>query len=211
MKQPIGPALPGIRTVLLAFGGADVRPRDVVERVSGRPTRHVQSFCESVMLPFLPKGLLLWGATGDTFVHTIKVGNVTEAEVGGVAPIPGLYFEQGRSFDDIARLAEAGELDLALDARLQLEMREASPGMMITVALSGPFDRFCLWGSTYTDGRPYRRASVAALESNAHVFSGRVDEIGLAGVRTVLDVTAPDAATAAALLVGLQAQHSARY
>lgn len=201
MKQPMGPALPGTKQVLLAFNQGHVRPRDV----SGR---HVESYTEYVNLPFLPKGLMLWGATGDTLVHTVKVGNTTEVEIGGLAPMPGLYFAQGRSFEDIVRLADAGELDVSIEARQQLEMNEAYPGNTVSVSLSGPCDRLVLWGVTYSLGGPHRRAVVEALAGGG--FSARLDEVTLRGIATVLDVTAPDAASAASLLVGLETSRFAR-
>lgn len=193
MKQPIGPLLPGTKQVLLTFNEARIRTGQ-----GGRETYH-----EQPQFPFLPKGLLIWGATADTLIHSIKVGNLAELEIGGFAPIPARYFEQGRSFDELVRLAEAGELELAVEQRQLFEMTEASAGTTISVSISGPYDRFVLWGLTYlTHGRAHRRAVVERLESG---FSGRLEEVGLSGIRTLLDVTAPDAATVATLLASLGA------
>lgn len=198
----MGPLLPGTRHVVLAFDAQSVRrPRGAGE---------AQQFAQQVQTPFLPKGLMIWGATRDTFVQGVKVGNVSELEIGGYASIPGLYFEQGRSFEDILRLADAGELELSVQARQQLEMSEAAPGVMVSVTLSGPYERFCLWGVTYVTGGPHRRARVEAL-SDTLSFAGRIDELTLSGVRTVLEVTAPTAQIATELLVGLEAsRRSAR-
>lgn len=194
MKQPIGPMLPGTKQVLLTFGD-NFQERSLYGR-------DVRTFTEMPQLPFLPLGLFIWGATNETLVHAVKCGNMTEVELGGSSPIPGRYFEQGRSFEDIERLAAAGELELAVEARQQLMMSEVSHGMHVTVALSGPFERFCLWGRTYAEGIRNRRAVVERIESGA--YAGRLDHVGLAGIRTVLDVTAPDARVAADLLIGLQ-------
>ena len=201
VPTPIGPALPGTKQVLLTFNEALMRPRS-----SG--ARTIDTYVEQVSLPFLPKGLLLWGATEDTFVHCVKVGNTNEVEIGGYAPIPGRYFTTGRTFADIERLADAGELELAIEARQQLEMREAAVGVQIVVALSGPYDRFVLWGLTYSryEG-PHRKAMVERVGDSA-MYAGRLDEVRLAGVQTLLDVTAPDARIAAELLIGLsQGRH----
>lgn len=201
MKQAIGPVLPGTKQVLLSFSEALRRPRDV-------GGRSVDTYCEQIQIPFLPKGLIVWGTDDSTMVHSIKVGNISEAEIGGCAPIPGRYFEQGRSFEEIQRLAEAGELDVSLEARQQLDMTEAFPGGMVSIAISGSYERLCMWGVTYANGRPHRKASVQLLESGG--YCGRVDEVGLSGIRTVLDVTAPDVKAVTELLVGLQ-PYSARY
>ena len=202
MKQPIGPLLPGTRQVLLAFNEGKIRSRPL-----GGST--IETYAETAHVPFLPKGLMIWGATADTLVHGIKVGNMSEVEMGGYAPIPGLYFAQGRSFEDIQRLAEAGELELAVEARQQLEMHEASPGVHISVAISGPHDRFIVWGLTYLGGERHRTATVTPPAPGGTAVMGRLDEFALSGVRTLLEVTAPDVRTVAELLVGLapQRQH----
>lgn len=195
MKPPIGPLLPGTRQVLLTFNEGKIRERQLGDsRIE----------CYNVMphLSFLPKGLMIWGATGDTLVHSVKVGNMSELEVGGYAPIPGRYFEQGRSFEDLQRLADAGELELAVEQRQILDMSEAAPGVGISVQISGPYDRFCLWGLTYSGGNPHRRAQVTGAADGT--FSARLDEVTLRGVATVLEVTAPDATTAAHLLAALE-------
>jgi len=199
VKQPIGPLLPGTKQVLLTFSEGRTISRD------GRVDQHTAF----VQRSFLPKGLILWGSTDSTFVHRIGVGNMVEVEIGGDQAIPGRYFEQGRSFEELERLAEVGELELSLPARQVLEMTEASPGMSIAVHLSGPYDRFVVWGLTYSGlDRAHRRATIEPLESGR--FMGRLDEVTLSGVRTVLDVTAPDAQTAATLLAALQ-NSGARY
>ena len=203
MKQPIGPILPGTRQVLLTFPDVGGNERDF-------DGHRVVRFCEQVQLPFLPKGLVIWGATTDTLVHGVKVGNMTEVEIGGYAPIPGLYFQQGRTFEELQLLADVGELERGFEVRQQLEMHEAAPGTQITVALSGPYDRFCVWGSTYIDGRPHRRATIGKAQQSEQ-FTGQLDEVTLGGVRTVLEVTAPDAKTAADLLVGLYAPVGSRW
>lgn len=203
MKQPIGPVLPGTRQVLLAFGEGSIRPRDV-------GGRSADVYSEQVQRPFLPKGLIIWGATGDTLVHGVRVGNMSELDVGGCSPVPGLYFAQGRSFEEIVRLAEAGELVLSTAARQQLEMHEALPGTLVVVSISGPYDRLCMWGTTYVQGGPHRRAVVEAL-GEGRGFLARLDEVTLGGVRTVLDVTAPDAQTAAQLLAGLELPARSRW
>lgn len=196
VKQPMGPSLPGIKQVLLTFNEGNFLPFSAYGRT-------IDTHVSQVQLPFLPKGLIIWGATGDTLVHGVKVGNMSEVEISGLAPIPGRYFEQGLSFADVERLAESGELDLNLAARQQLDMSEAAPGTQISVAISGPYDRFVVWGTTYAryDG-PHRLATVAQLD-NSTMFSGRLDEVRLSGLQTLLNVTAPSAEVAAQLLVGL--------
>lgn len=199
IQTPTGPLLPGTRHALLSF--------DMPSRTRDVHGRAVATFSETPQLPFLPLGLILWGATDETLVHGVKVGNMTEVEVGGFSPIPGRYFEQGRSFEDLQRLADAGELESAIDLRQQLMMDEAQPGTMVSVSLSGPCDRFVVWGRTYEQGvRPYSRAAIERLESGA--YSGRLDYVGLKGIRTVLDVSTPDAQSAATLLVGLASPYA---
>ena len=197
--KSMGPMLPGTKQVLLGFNEGDHRQREIGYAKVDVHVAHVHQ-------AFLPRGMIIWGATEETLLYEIKVGNQTEVAIDW-APIPARYFETGRSFEEIQRLADAGELDLSLDARQHLEMNEASPGTVISVHLSGPYDRVCLWGTTYAkNGRAFRRARVQKLEASAErpeCFTAQLDEITLSGPMNVLDVQAPDAATAASLLVGL--------
>jgi hypothetical protein len=200
MTRVLGPELPGTRQVLLAFERASVR-----EHVCGGYA--CQFLTEQVQRPFAPRGLLLWGATDETLVHFVRVGNTHEAEITA-SPIPGRFFEQGRSFEEIEALAAVGEIEAAVPTRLVLDMSEACIGVQITLAVSGPHDRACLWGLTYTAGGPFQRASVEKATTGDH-YVGRLDNVRLGGLETVVDVVAPTAETAAQLVVGLS--RSGRY
>lgn len=185
VPEPMGPALPGTKQVVVSF---DVRAK------SGR--NEARSTSTHLMMPFLPCGLLLWGVTGETRVDRIMVGNVLEATGDGI-PIPGEYFTQGHSFEQIVAMAECGELDLNIAARQQLQMSVASAGMKLTLMLQGPCERACVWGRTYVSGHPYERASV---ERSGESYTARLDRVDLRGVDTTLDATAPTEAGAIALL-----------
>jgi hypothetical protein len=205
IPKEIGPQLPGVGQALLAFGLPDPRV------TAATPAGQTQAFTSDyVQVPFLPRGLIVWGATADTFVERVRVGNTNEVEVSGMA-IPARYFETGRSFDQIARLAAAGELEGAVGAHQLLDMRETSPGVLCSVALRGPFESFCVWGNIYLQGTPYLRGSVERVEGDNRSqdsYRGVLQEVGLAGLRTVLDVSAPDSRTAAELLAALRQSRS---
>lgn len=202
----IGPRLPGIGQALLAF---DLAPPDVTRAFSGDEVRQWRGFCHG---PFLPRGLLMFGATAETYVLRVMMGNMSEVEVSGMA-IPGRYFETGRSFEQIARLADAGELAGAVGAHQLITMTESYGGAQAMVETQGPFESLCLWGSVYEQGTPYLKASVERVKGadrSEDYFRGQLHEVGLAGLRPVLDVTAPDARTAAELLAAMRSMPMGR-
>jgi hypothetical protein len=195
VPQPIGPQFPGTRQLVL---GLELPPDASKTRVA----------IESVMLPFYPLGLLLWGVTRETRVHRIQVGNTLEV-AAGLSSIPGEYFAQGHTFETIVALAEQGELDINLASRQILEMRTAEPGVHLRLELSGPCDSACFWGRTYVEGHPFERALIERADDGA--YRGRIDRFKLSGIETVAEAVAPTAESTATLLAGFaQAARSYR-
>lgn len=188
VPTPMGPELPGTKQVVL--GVPIERWGDVSQR----------TYRLDVQIAFLPCGLLLWGATEDTVIRRIQVGNQLEG-VANCGGIPGLYFSHGHTFEQIVAMAECNELDLNVLARQQLQMEPAFPGVLLTLELEGPCDQACFWGRTFTRGRPYERATIERAGTGE--YRGRLDQIGLQGIDTVLDVVAPTPEATAALLTGL--------
>ena len=81
--------------------------------------KHV--WTDGPQMPFKPMGLIVWGASEHTFIDDIMCGNQCEAGVSG-SSIPARYFETGRSFEEVLKLAELGELELSLPQRQVLKM-----------------------------------------------------------------------------------------
>lgn len=140
---------PGTRQLLL--------PVPIVGVALGRDTRTLVSQCH---VHFAPLGLLLWGVTDQTLVHCIRSGHFNEVTVSYGSPVPGKWFAAGKTFDELGKLAEAGELDLAVEDRAIFEMTEAAPGVNVGFDVSGPVERACFWGLAYAQRRPLVRGSL---------------------------------------------------
>lgn len=198
MKHVSPPLPPGTKQVLLGFPDtARSRSRDQENRS-----------CVGIQRPFLPKGLLIFGATSDTYVHRIAIGAQCEVEISGER-IPGRYFETGKTFAELEALASQGEIEGAVHPRQVFEMVEAQPGYNITVHTSGPYESLCLWGLTYAGGSPVRHVVVeqepgdpalARVGVHARSWQGRVIEHGLGGERLLVSVQGPSPEIVAQLL-----------
>lgn len=193
---------PGTRQILLSFPGGDV-----IQSAGNKSTHHT-----FVYQAFLPLGLLLWGATDETFVKRIRIGSTSDGDLAswGEGAIPGRYFEARKSFAELQRLAELGELIGAVDAMQVLQMREAEPGCQITVDIDGPVTQFCMWGLTH-DGEslPPKLARVVYQRKQGPIrpeepelgsWLGEVIERRLSGDTPVFEVEAPTAEVAASLI-----------
>lgn len=164
--------------------------------------------------PFLPLGLFIWGATDETRLLAVRVRNFMEASLTGDA-IPARYFETGRTFEEIVKLAEAGELELSVPERQRLEMEPAEVGNQLAIEVRGKFSNACFWGLTYTHGGPFRSAAVTyapnafvreqdGLPLHGEAYQGRLIEHRLGGDAVVLQVQAATEAACVSLLTGLQ-------
>lgn len=193
------PAPPGTKQVLLAFSSVS---SDSVRLRAG----DIRRFTEGVQRPFLPLGLFLWGPTDDTYVHGVRIGNMMEVGVGH-ARMPGRYFTVNRSFSELGKLAEIGELEVAVEARQLFEMTEATVGSIVGVDIEGPFAQVCLWGLTYTSGSPAMRAEVVWEESTALLSGkckGQLIERRLRGDQVIAEVSAPSEESVCTLLAALR-------
>lgn len=104
---------------------------------------------------FRAEGLWLWGATEDTLLHNVKVGNQPCCSIS-TAPLPGLFFEAGMSFADFEQLlasprAEWTQLRLAqlpeVPQHQKIRMLTAEVGNSMTLDVSGPLTHAVAWGS----------------------------------------------------------------
>lgn len=158
----------------------------------------------SVDVPFLAKGIVIWGATKETMILDIKAGNAV-AFAAAWNPIPARYFEApaGRSFEDLIALAEAGDLADALHVRQQLEASyEMQTGTYFRIQMQGPFESVCAWGLTQAYDIPPVKADIVQLDNGR--FRGMLHRSSLSGTRPTVEVEAPTSADAAALLGTLQ-------
>lgn len=149
-----------------------------------------------VQIPFLPLGLLLWGTTSETRVHTVSTGNRHSLSVNLNDDLPGSLFDPGdRSLEAVLEDAKAGKLAVLE----RFELGEMLPGMMLTLRASGPCRKVAYWGKTYRDGVPRPRSASVALDKNS-VWRGKLFELRLAGRVELLEVEAPTPEVAAQLL-----------
>lgn len=193
----------GTKQILLPMPDLGDSARNL-ERLPGRS----ESWSTCAQFPFLPRGLALWGATPDTYVTGVTVGHQSEL-MAGYGRIPGRYFEVGKTMTELARLADLGELEGAVEPRQILSMNVAEVGAMVRVSIEGPFSTFCLWGLTYSGAGPAQNVLVERAVFQGPVlgeqkledrWSGRIVERGLGGDSTVLEVMAPTPEIAASLL-----------
>ncbi len=152
---------------------------------------------DHIQLPFKPMGLILWGASEHTFIDSIQCGNQCEGQAS-CAAIPGRFFEVGKSFDDIVKLAELGELDITVPQRAILKMASMSPGMTMRITTIGPFSQFCVWGTSAEGHGPMPRE--VTIEKEGDRFVGTVVQHSLDGPETLLTVHAPSSSDCASIL-----------
>lgn len=99
-------------------------------------------------------GLWLWGCDETTLVHAIRVGLQPCFSVVS-APIAGLYFEAGLSFEAFGELVTDRELcPMRLKSALRapphqrIRMPTAELGNTITLDVEGPIRHAVIWGKT---------------------------------------------------------------
>jgi hypothetical protein len=188
-------------TKLLGFDGQQMQDNTAI--LPGELSR----WCEHPQLMFKPKGLIIWGATDQTFVESIQCGNMVEASVNA-AKIPARYFEVGKSFEEIQKLAELGELEMSLPDRQKLDMNIMVPGTVMTVHLRGPFKNFCVWGIAPDSYGPMpQRVTIIHNKDNGQ-FVGTVSQFSLDGPEELLTVEAPTA-EACAMVIAARATRRA--
>lgn len=167
--------------------------------------------------PFLPLGLLLWGATDYTYVKSIRVGNCVDGDANVCqSRIPGRYFEAGKTFEELLALAELGELEAAIEPRKVIQLQQAEPGVYVQVELEGPVDNLCFWGRTRTGAVAPLRASIEELvvygplrpdEKRESRFVGQLIDGGLASDSVIFEASGPSAEIVSTLL----AAHASGY
>lgn len=159
------------------------------------------SYQAQVQNPFKPMGFIIWGATDETSIIDLKVGNTCEGQVS-YEPIPARFFETDRTFEEIERLAEVGELALSLPQRQVLKMRTAEPGVSVSVLLSGPFARFCMWGYSAALYEAPQVAEIVQLTDGK--YEGRITTSTLDGDHVQSIVQAPGSMECATLMAALK-------
>lgn len=124
--------------------------RQVIVPVATFHTGHVaatqeQTWTAIIHQQFLPLGLVVWGADPDAVITAIRVGNCAEAGLD-VPGVPASFFDTGRSFDDLKRLAEMGELGAALPDRMILKLTVCELGNSLRITTRGRFEGAAFWG-----------------------------------------------------------------
>lgn len=195
----VRPPIAGTKQVLVDFPGTGA---------SGEGTT---TSCTVVHRPFLPMGLLFWGATDETFVTRIQSGVMSEGSLSGEGRIPARLFETDRSLTELRRLAELGELSGAVDARSVIEMEALPVGGVLSVGVQGPLRTLLAWGYTHVDGYPFTEVSIEPEPSGvagspagavrATSFTGVVTEHTLGGLRVRCRVRALHVDAVASLLM----------
>ncbi len=205
MKYPQPSLRPGTKQVLLSFP----IPHSVGS--AGMTMNH------QVMVtgPFVPLGLLFWGATEDTYVRNVRVGNTFAVDINHIeARIPARYFETGRTFADLLALADAGELQGAIEPRQVIQMAQADLGNMIGVQVEGPFESFCMWGLTGEGRLPLlvrvdrqvKQGPLRPEEPPLESWLGEVIERELAGDRVAFEVEGPSPEVVSGLIAAFMAR-----
>jgi hypothetical protein len=181
VKAPATSLRPGTKQVLLSFPGQELRrqgPKSLHETYTNRP--------------FLPLGLMFWGATQDTFVTAVRVGNDMGLDASSLGMrLPALYFQAGKTFAELAALAEVGELNGAVELRQLVQLGVAYTGNTLRVEVEGPFESFCMWGLT-GDGQAPLLAQIVSRE--------------LAGDRTTFECEGPTPEVVSGLLATFMLQ-----
>lgn len=118
-------------------------------------TGRVSEFTTCPQALFRPEGLQIFGATAETLVHDLKVGNQTQFRANS-APVPGLFFAHARTFDEFF-------------AELAKEVAERSPNVVITAEM---FERHHHFGFDLSSDFHSRQVPIH------HRFKGDTAEIG---------------------------------
>lgn len=204
MKAPQPSLRPGTRQILLSFPGQDL-------------LRNAPHSLHSTYLnrPFLPLGLLFWGATDETFVTGVRVGNQRDLDASSVGTrIPARYFEAGKTFAELSALADVGELQGAVELRQLLQLGEVYSGNQVNVEVEGPFESFCMWGLT-SDGqapmlvrvqKQVKSGPLRLEEPPLESWLGEVIRRELAGDRVTFEVEGPSPEVVSGLIAAFMVQ-----
>lgn len=187
---------PGVRQTLVGFEGHGARTLDL-------PSAKMMTWTTSLHSEFLPLGLLFWGATHETFVTDVRVGNQSGQVSRGVARIPARYFETGKSFDELVELAEQGELALEVKERQLLQMNTVGLGVYLQVGTEGPFESFCLWGLSPVSFEQKLTSNIERVENDKGLtgYRGTLVRSTLVGDITEYEAKAPSEASIVQLLI----------
>lgn len=171
---------PGVRQTLIAFSPSEGK-QSFRAIPPGREVKHV---AERFHIEVLPLGLVIWGATEETFVVNIQVGNCYQFQSYLPAKVPARYFEpqKNMTFERLGELGARGELGQAFLDRQILPMNVAHPGVHIHVETEGPFESLAMWG-IIREGHTPLEIVVRAAELGG--FEGEVIEHGFLSDRSV--------------------------
>ncbi len=145
-------------------------------------------------------------------IRSVQVGNQSEMDVSNNGSVPASYFETGRTFEELQRLADHGELEGAFDVRQILPASSvAHPGNTIQIVTEGPIERLCMWGLTSDGpvsrlvriGRQTVAGPVLADEPVIEQWLGEVVERELGGDRVSLEVLGPYPEVVGSLIAAL--------
>lgn len=170
---------------------------------------YCMTLTSTVQVKFLPLGLLLWGATAETWVTNIRVGNRYEGCADFTSRIPGRYFAASKTMRQLIELAELGELEGAVEPRQILTMSEAAPGTHVGFDVEGPLDAACFWGISQTGPMLPLRARITEEtvqgplrpeERRETRFVGVIIESRLGGDETVFEASGPTPESVSTLL-----------
>lgn len=104
---------------------------------------------------FVPTGLIFWDVPKETTIERVQVGNTEQSPSDwGQGGVPAHLFDGGKTFAEIERLAEMGELGMALPERMIWKLDTVEPGCILRVRARGPFGGACAWGIV-PDGSKY--------------------------------------------------------
>lgn len=155
---------------------------------------------EHPQMLFKPMGLIVWGASDQTYIDDIQCGNQSEVQAS-CSGIPARFFEVGKTFDELKKLAEVGELELSLPQRSILRMGALHAGMTMRVRTRGPFSQFCVWGVAPNDYGPLpKEITIEPNPITGKGFVGTIVQHSLDGPQEMLVVNAPTSADCASIL-----------
>jgi hypothetical protein len=113
-------------------------------------------------------------------------------------PLPGAIFEQRRSFEELARLAEQGELGEVAQNYEFLPMDVLESGNQAQLRIDGSCTAAALFGHRYARGAgPSTAVRVGRVKNvvdadGFHAYEGQIVLQELGGERAVFTATAPD-------------------
>jgi hypothetical protein len=115
--------------------------------------RRFMSFPQAL---FRGEGLWLWGCDPTTLIHDMRSGNQLCFNIAD-APIPGLFFEAGLSFEEFRKLVDDKPTGFNFDRFKKLppvaphqhiRMMTAEIGNSIRLDIEGPVTHAVMWGTT---------------------------------------------------------------